>query len=187
MTHLEEILKTLPLDAPKLIAFESGAYIRAVARLSRIPVDAAYCDSCYSFSYCSSLLTALSVPAAVNSMEGTVADINAICDLADRYNAMTFNDEVRATATRYPSSAAPPSLHATGLQPTIHNRGSGTSPRRLPSSSSLCVLRCLCVLQVHAVGLYGDRGAGIAERDGALDRCVDDAGSDKSLLYGLPP
>jgi 5-aminolevulinate synthase len=75
LKHLEEHLKTLPYDTPKLIAFES-----------------------------------------VNSMEGSVADIHAICDLADKYNAMTFNDEV------------------------------------------------------HAVGLYGDRGGGVAERDGALNR-----------------
>ena len=53
---------------------------------------------------------------SVYSMNGDISPINAICDLADRYNAMTYLDEV------------------------------------------------------HAVGMYGPRGAGVAERDGAMDR-----------------
>lgn len=52
---LEKILKSLPLEAPKIIVFES-----------------------------------------VYSMDGSVAPIKEFCDLADKYNAMTWLDEVHA-------------------------------------------------------------------------------------------
>jgi 5-aminolevulinate synthase len=73
--HLETLLRSEPVDAPKLIAFES-----------------------------------------VYSMDADIAPIGAICDLAARYGAMTYLDEV------------------------------------------------------HAVGMYGPSGAGVAERDGVARR-----------------
>jgi len=53
---------------------------------------------------------------SVYSMDGDIAPIHAFCDMAEKYNAMTYLDEV------------------------------------------------------HAVGLYGARGGGVAEREGLMDR-----------------
>ena len=75
LDHLEELLSGLPIDRPKVIAFES-----------------------------------------VYSMDGDIAPLREICDLAAKYNAFTYLDEV------------------------------------------------------HAVGLYGAEGGGIAQRDGVSDR-----------------
>lgn len=75
LEHLEELLRALPREQAKIIAFES-----------------------------------------VHSMSGDISPIKETCDLAERYNALTYLDET------------------------------------------------------HAVGLYGKRGTGIAERDGLAQR-----------------
>lgn len=67
---------------------------------------------------------------SVYSMEGDIAPIRQICDLANRYNAMTYLDEV------------------------------------------------------HAVGLYGSRGGGVAEQEGLLDR-IDMIEGTFGKAYGL--
>ncbi len=89
LAHLEALLKEAPIDAQKIIAFES-----------------------------------------VYSMEGDIAPIKEICDLADKYNAMTYLDEV------------------------------------------------------HAVGLYGSNGGGIAQMRGLLDR-IDIIEGTFGKAYGL--
>lgn len=73
--HLEELLASVDINRPKLIAFES-----------------------------------------VYSMDGDIGFINEFCDLADQYNALTYLDEV------------------------------------------------------HAVGLYGESGGGVAQREGLSER-----------------
>jgi 5-aminolevulinate synthase len=89
LNDLERLLRQLPLDDPKIVAFES-----------------------------------------VYSMDGDIAPVGKICDLAHQYNALTYLDEV------------------------------------------------------HAVGLYGPRGGGIAERDGVLEK-VDVVNGTLSKGFGV--
>jgi 5-aminolevulinate synthase len=87
--HLEEILKSIAPERPKVIAFE-GVY----------------------------------------SMDGDFGPTEKICDLADKYGAFTYIDEV------------------------------------------------------HAVGMYGPRGAGVAARDGTMDR-IDIVEGTLAKAYGV--
>ena len=89
LNDLERILKSLPVDAPKLIAFES-----------------------------------------VYSMDADIAPIEQICDLADKYGALTYIDEV------------------------------------------------------HAVGMYGPTGGGVAEARGLMDR-IDIIQGTLAKAYGM--
>ncbi|OSQ52100.1 5-aminolevulinate synthase [Marivita geojedonensis] len=67
---------------------------------------------------------------SIYSMDGDFGPIEAICDLADEFNALTYIDEV------------------------------------------------------HAVGMYGPRGAGVAERDGLMDR-IDIINGTLAKAYGV--
>jgi len=89
LDDLERLLRGLPLDDPKIVAFES-----------------------------------------VYSMDGDIAPVGEICDLAHHYKALTYLDEV------------------------------------------------------HAVGLYGPRGGGIAERDSVLEK-VDVVNGTLSKGFGV--
>ena len=89
LVELEAILKDLPADRPKILAFES-----------------------------------------VYSMDGDICPMHEICDLAEKYNAFTYLDEV------------------------------------------------------HAVGMYGARGGGIAEREGLMER-IDIVQGTLAKAYGV--
>jgi 5-aminolevulinate synthase len=96
---------------------------------------------------------------SVYSMSGTTSDIAATCDLAEKYGAMTFIDEVNSRCNRRLTYGILPQL----------------SP-----GSPLLWLRA----QVHAVGLYGDRGGGMAQRDGIESR-LDIVSGTMGKAYGV--
>lgn len=124
---------------------------------------------------------------SVYSMSGTTADIGATCDVAQRYGAATFIDEVGHRRTHAPESHC---MHhrAAGHQtaPLLALLGGAARWRRLGWA---CVCghsrsrRGLCE-QVHAVGLYGERGGGVAQRDG-IEARLDVISGTLGKAYGI--
>lgn len=92
--HLESLLKTVDLSLPKIVAFETVHSMTGTQRLGSAKLSG---------------FDAL-------SPTGDIAPVAQLCDVAHKYNAITFVDEV------------------------------------------------------HAVGLYGQHGAGVGERDGVMHK-----------------
>ena len=119
----QAVLSTLPKIFPNLIVFSDESNHSSMIEGIRQGRAQRYIYRHNDMKHLRTLLESVpkDVPKliafeSVNSMEGTVAPLKEICDLADEFSAMTFNDEV------------------------------------------------------HAVGIYGDHGGGIAERDGLSSR-----------------
>jgi len=121
----EAVLATLPKIIPGLIIFSDVGNHSSMIEGMRLGRAPRYIYRHNDLSHLEQLLEqhggGVDTPKliafeSVNSMEGTVAPLNKICDLADKYGAMTFIDEV------------------------------------------------------HAVGLYGDTGGGVSERDNCSSR-----------------
>jgi len=121
----EAVLATLPKIVPGLITFSDAGNHSSMIEGMRLGRSPRYIYRHNDLSHLEELLEqyggGVDTPKliafeSVNSMEGTVAPLNKICDLADKYGAMTFIDEV------------------------------------------------------HAVGLYGDTGGGVSERDNCSSR-----------------
>jgi len=121
----EAVLATLPKIIPGLIIFSDAGNHSSMIEGMRLGRAPRYIYRHNDLSHLEQLLEqhggGVDTPKliafeSVNSMEGTVSPLNKICDLADKYGAMTFIDEV------------------------------------------------------HAVGLYGDTGGGVSERDNCSSR-----------------
>jgi 5-aminolevulinate synthase len=121
----EAVLATLPKIIPGLIIFSDAGNHSSMIEGMRLGRAPRYIYRHNDLSHLEELLErhggGIDTPKliafeSVNSMEGTVAPLKKICDLADKYGAMTFIDEV------------------------------------------------------HAVGLYGDTGGGVSERDKCSSR-----------------
>ncbi len=124
--HLEDLLKAVPLETPKIIAFES-----------------------------------------VYSMDGHISPIAAICDLAEKYNALTYLDEVHAVGLYGPAAAASPSARVSW---TASTSSTARWPRASASWAAISPPRQACcdAIRSYAPGFIFTTSLAPAVAAGAL-------------------